>query len=145
VTIFALTCAESLGDQGVQPHEKAAAEEREDHEKVGAETDGAHGVGAVWEMADHDSVHDSHAHPAELGQHQRKSQTDGGAKLLSQNGNAEHGGRCKKFMRRVEKWQSEPELSRVLGEAGAPLGAIGGVTGAANCRRSSIDPGGGGP
>jgi len=67
VAVFAMAGTEGLGDEGVEADEKTLTEKGKDDEDAGADADGANGLGAVGEAADHHGVHDDHAHPADLG------------------------------------------------------------------------------
>ena len=91
MTIFPLTGTERLGDHGVEAHEKSCAEQSEDNEDIGAETDRTHCSGAVGEMADHDGVHDGHAHPAKLGEYQRQGEAHRGRQFFAESFQANHG------------------------------------------------------
>src|SRR5437879_2572611 len=90
MTVFAAACAKGLRDESVQAHQKAATEEREDNENVGAEADSAHSSSAIGKAADHHGVHDSHAHPAEFGEDERNGEPQSGAELGAKCVECEH-------------------------------------------------------
>ena len=90
VTVFALASAEGLRDKGIEANEKAAAEEGQDIEKVGTDADRTDGAGAVRKVADHDRVHNTHAHPADFGENQRQSEPDRGSKFVAKCLEADH-------------------------------------------------------
>jgi len=77
VAILAATRAEGLGDESVEANHEAFAEEGEYEEETGADADGADGLGAVREAADHHGVNDDHAHPADFGEDERKGEVQG--------------------------------------------------------------------
>ena len=91
VAVFAMAGAEGLRDEGVQADEKAFAEEGEDDEEAGGDADGADGFGGIGKAADHHGVHDDHAHPADFGEDERKSEAEGGAKFAAEDGEEGHG------------------------------------------------------
>ena len=94
MTVFAPAGAKSLRYQRVEAHEKSCAEKCEDHEDVGAQAYRAHGGGAIGKMADHDGVHDGHAHPAKLGEHQRQGEAHRGRQFFAKSFQANHGSGC---------------------------------------------------
>src|SRR5258706_5257529 len=79
MAIFALACAEGLRDQRVQANQETATEEGYYVEDAGADADGADGVGAVWQVADHDGIDDAHGHPANFGEDEREREAQGRA------------------------------------------------------------------
>src|SRR3954454_13666066 len=69
MAIFAITSAESLRNEGIQPKQKARTEDRE-----GIESAAANGnrTDCRWaQVADHDGVNDVHRDPAEFGESHR--------------------------------------------------------------------------
>jgi hypothetical protein len=90
VAIFAMACAEGLGDEGVEANHETFTKESEDDEETGADTDGANGFGAVGKASNHHGVDDDHAHPAEFSEHQRKGEVEGGAEFGAKCGEREH-------------------------------------------------------
>src|SRR5579885_2445530 len=91
VTVFALACSESLGDQGIETDQKSAAEEGNDVEEVGTDADGADGAGALRKMADHDGIDDAHGHPADLGKDEREGEAHSWAQLAAKCSEADLG------------------------------------------------------
>ena len=73
-----------------RPSKEAAAEQSKHDKDVGAEADGAHGGGAVGQVADHHGVDDAHAHPAELGENERKREANRGAQFGAKSLQADH-------------------------------------------------------
>src|SRR6202051_3451335 len=94
MAILTLTGAESLRNKSVEAHEQSCAEKCEDDEDVRAEADGAHGGGAIGQMANHHGVHDGHAHPAKLGEDQREGKAHRGRKFLAKSFQMNHGWLC---------------------------------------------------
>jgi hypothetical protein len=92
VAVFAVAGTEGLGHERIQADHEAFAKKGEDDVQTGADADGADGLGAVGETADHHRVHDDHAHPADFGENERESKAKGGAKLAAEDLGEGHGG-----------------------------------------------------
>jgi hypothetical protein len=90
MAVLAVARAEGLGDQGVEADEKTFAEKGEDDEDAGADADGADGLGAIWEAADHHGVHDHHAHPAKFGEDEREGEAERGREFAAEWRKREH-------------------------------------------------------
>jgi hypothetical protein len=56
-----------LGDKGIEADQEATSEEGQNIEEVGTDADGPDGARTVRKVADHDGIHDTHAHPADFG------------------------------------------------------------------------------
>ena len=92
VAVFAAARSEGLGDQGVEADEEAFAEEGEHDEKTGGDADGPDGFGGVGKAADHHGIDEHHAHPADFGEDERKSEAQSGAEFAAEGGEEGHGG-----------------------------------------------------
>ncbi len=90
MTVFAPARPEGLGDECVEADKQTAAEESQNIKKVRADAYRADGAGAVGKVADHDGVHDAHAHPADFGKDQRQCKADGGTKFVAKCLDADH-------------------------------------------------------
>src|ERR1700682_744620 len=95
MTVLTLASSEGLRDVRIQSHEQAAAEESQHDKNVGAQADRAHGGRAVGEAPYHHRIDDGHAHPAELGEDERNSQTQRGAEFTATGLASAHGWRSK--------------------------------------------------
>src|ERR1700757_2568304 len=91
VAVFATAGAERLRDECVQANEEAFSEEGEDEEEAGTDADRADGFGAVRETADHHGVNDDHAHPADFGEDERKSEVEGRTEFAAEDREEGHG------------------------------------------------------
>ena len=112
VAVFAMTCAERLGDEGVQADKDAFAKESEDDEQAGGDADGTNGFGAVREAADHHSVDDDHAHPADFGEDERESETKGGAELVAEDRHEGHRVEGRRYQISVVRYQEADGAER---------------------------------
>ena len=83
VQIFA---AVGLRDESIESEKQAAAEDRDAVVKALAQAGGADGDGAVGQPPHHDGVHDTHAHPADLGDDQRQGKAQRKRKIFAQRG-----------------------------------------------------------
>ncbi len=63
-------------DEGIQPQEQSAAKYRHTVVETLGQTGGSDRNRAVRQPADHDGIHNSHAHPSDFGDDERQRQTD---------------------------------------------------------------------
>ncbi len=73
MTVLALTGAERLRNQCVQPNQQSTSKHGEDVDENSAKAHGRDGHCAVWKAAHHHGVHDGHAHPADFGENERQA------------------------------------------------------------------------
>ena len=90
MAVFTFSSAESLGNEGVESDEQAAAKERENIKDIRADTDGTNGSGAIGKVADHDGIDDSHDHPAKFGENQWQSEMDSRAEFGAKSLDLDH-------------------------------------------------------
>src|SRR5947208_1896547 len=89
-TARAATCGSMCNRRRSGLKNQTAAEESQNIKKVRADAYRADGAGAVGKVADHDGVHDAHAHPADFGKDQRQCKADGGTKFVAKCLDADH-------------------------------------------------------
>src|SRR6266513_193479 len=91
MTVLAPARSESLRNQRVQSHEQAATEKSQDDKNVGAQTDRAHCGRTVGKPPYHHRIDDSHAHPAEFGEHKWNGEPQRGAEFGAKCLESDHG------------------------------------------------------